>query len=294
MELIRQIQLSTVDSQCFFRPSNNYHFNLRGSLADLPIGKFPLYIQLTNLSFPVIEREISLSLYYGPQVSYMSETDVRSVTIKYCSFEELCMRLMFEANCMLKSKNCTYTSTDHSSHICEGVDADYLLRLSYENMVFKLVNGPSSVCVLTCNFLRLIGFDEHILKTFRQHELEEIGINEALLSCSKPILISGRITVGRPIEYLDEKNKHCNVIIDGLISAIYFVNGCRYCVLGTYCMESKKLISCSGTGCFQRVVYPITDEISITLVNRSFEPYDFKNGNSLVPISFTINFFRPL
>ena len=294
MELIRILQLSTADSKGYLRSSNNFHFNLNGCLSDLRGAIVPIFVKLRSFSLPVIFRKITISIYYGPRVSLINDIDVARITIKYSSFEELCMRLMHAANCQLKSTSCSYTFSDHSTHICEGVDDGHLLRVQYENCVFRITNGPGLITILTCNILRLMNFDDYILKSFSAHEIEESGEATILKTCSKPIMLDGRILIGKPKKYFDDLSTYCHVLADGLINTSYFEDGCGYPVIGSYCTESGKLDGSANMAGYLRVSQSMPEQLCISLMNEKFKPFDFNNGGDLVPITLIIDFYRSL
>ena len=292
MELIKQLRLSTSDSKCYHQSSNNFHFNLNGALSDLSIGEKRIFTRLRHMSLPKITRKITLSLYYGPRVTYMKDADVKKTTITYTSFDELCIRFMHAANCLIKSDSCTYTTSDHSEHICDGVKESDLLRLQYESDVFKLTNGPGFITVLTCNFLKLMNFSSYILESFSAHEIDAIGAAEAIETCLKPIKLEGRILIGSPVKFFNEWSRYCHVLVDGLVYDTFVFDSIRYPVLGTYCIDKGEVGMGNGNISIIRVISPIRDQISLSLVNDKFEPFDFDNGKALVPISFTIDFYR--
>ena len=292
MELIKQLRLSTSDSKCYLQSSNNFHFNLNGALSDLFSGKERIFTRLRHMSISSIARKITFSLYYGPSVNYMKDVDVKTVTIIYTSYEELCFRLMHEANCLIKSDSCTYTTSDHSNHICDGVRESDLLRLHYENDIFKLVNGPGCITILTCNVLKIMKFSSYILDSFSAHEIDAMGETEAIESCLKPIKLEGRILIGTPVKFYNDWSRYCHVLVDGLVYDTFVFDSIRYPVLGTYCMNKGELDMGTENTSIVKVISPIRDQISLSLVNDRFEPFDFENGKALVSIMFTLDFYH--
>ena len=139
-----------------------------------------------------------------------------------------------------------------------------------------------------------MNFDSYIVESYGAHEIAAMGKIAAIQSCSKPIMLEGRILMGTPVEYFSEPNKHCHVVIDGLVRDTLILDSMRYPVLGSYCVERGELYVGTRNDLFLRVVSPIRDQISLSLVNDEFEPYDFDNGKKLVSITFTIDFFRAI
>ena len=320
METVKDIRISSKDQICYIKDSSSFHMNLTG--LNIPASeKEKLYVKISNVRVPTVEKNISFSMYFGIDTKFLSNELVKECDVVYTSFDDLCMKInafvynsfIFDSHCLQSDSNSENPTNPHENTPAEtspepyssltpsvilnvreqmggssidSLKAKSLFALSYKNGKFSLEIAPKFMFFSSCNLMKLIGFETEINEALLVNSRSNV---DAMKECEFAFMkICKPFTVSNEKEFLLPKEQICYITSRNLVAPTFFQNGCNYCVLGSFDMVHKKMT------CFpKRLASNRLCELSFTMLNCQMEPYFFGVNLKKSPFSFDINILKP-
>ena len=283
MEILTEIRIDARTAMCALETDSIFHLNLHG--YEQFVGK-KVFARVKDLVFPKLNKNINFSMYCGKKRrELLDETDVKQLSIDYQSIEELCMKLNFEAQCLIESKTCKNTTSDHVKHVCDD--------LNITDNIFSVVNNVVTIklpencaLVVTTNVAVLLGFDDIVIGSYSLNEKRGKSKGQLLSNVTKPIKFVGKFFVGHPIEFYEKHERFCHFAFPSLTAQCTYFNVPQN-VLFTYDVKNDRISGKDEV----RLITP-TLNFPFYLLNDDLDPFAFSKNLREIDLRFTLQFFK--
>lgn len=329
MEVVKELQIWTGQSDCFLNSENSFHLKIESLSRFLNNSKRPVYVALTKVLIPKLRRSMSMKVYYGPVKkptpvvttgadTNNSETsttanDESSSTANVSTSREPDESTSREPD---NSPNPAVSQMNPPVYDMENVSIAFS---SYEELCTSLEMAAnlmplSQVCLDSTD-----GHESHIChQAIDRYHLSlkyencrfsltngngfacKLSNNCARLmgfldedDDSDPLL-DGYKHMGEPKYWLESPNKYCNVLVENFLTCATTFKNSSYYPLGTISMEKCEIELKMPQFALARVQNYVSSELTLQFVNEYFEPYVFEPASIVKDIFLVLTFYSPL
>ena len=316
MEVVKEIFISTDDSDCYFNFENSFHIKLDGLSRFVNTSKRPLYVGLSKVTMPKMRRRLCFKLFHGrikktasekqdgekPENDPKKQNTVREPEASGTNGASAESTEANEKNVaephVMKEVTIDFSSFEEFCSLFE-LEAN---KMTTSKMCLETLDGHAAhVCHMAHDkyYLSLTYENNRFYMKLAPYHYCKISLNCAEFlgfandPSSQEISFDGYLCVGQPRFWLSPENSKCHFLFENLFPCATTFRGCTYYSLGSYNLEFGSMVTESPFG-LKRVGNVVGPEYMFSIVNNSFEPYVFEPLSVAKHISFLLTFYSPL
>ena len=283
MEILTEIRIDARTAMCALEADSIFHLNLHG--YEQFVGR-KVFARVKDVVFPTLEKNLTFSMYCGTKRrELLDEKDVKQLSIEYHSIKELCMKLNFEAQCFIVSKNCKNMTTNHRNHVCDDLDISVDIFQAVNDVV-RIILPENHALVITANVAVRLGFDDVVLGSYSLNERKGKSKEQLLSNLSKPIKFEGKFFVGHQIELYEKHERFCHFVFPSLTAQCTYFDVPQN-VLFTFDVKNNRISGKDEV----RLITP-TLNFPFYLLNDDLDAFCFPKKLREIDLRFTLQFLK--